>query len=348
MTASSPTTLTVTAPDLLTGTYGQTNGVLTVALSGNNLAAGNPVYLGFTSGGAASGLFQVVTNLDTTRFTVNTTDLVQRAGSCLMPKISSGGYVQRGTNIVISTTGPNGLVAGNNVYIHFTLGTAVSGIYSVASVSDPSHFTVTTTNSANQTEDSLSVYGLQAPLLNRSGTVIVRQNTWNMSYTDGGTVSSLSQSPLRSPTVFNFFYPGYEFPGALASAGLTTPEFQLTTASGVAEQINFIEGGILNNTGNTNGLSSFTGGNGSIVLDIDPWMSTNYTSNAGIPTLISNLNTLLVAGQLSYGAQTNIIAYVASTNNFSYGSPPSQTQMRDRVRAVIHLIANSPDYIIQK
>ena len=77
-------------------------------------------------------------------------------------------------------------------------------------------------------------------------------------------------------------------------------------------------------------------------------MSTNYTSNAGIPTLISNLNTLLVAGQLSYAAQTNIIAYVASTNNFSYGSPPSQTQMRDRVRAVIHLIANSPDYIIQK
>jgi hypothetical protein len=32
--------------------------------------------------------------------------------------------------------------------------------------------------------------------------------------------------------------------------------------------MNFIEGGILNNTGNTNGLSSFTGGNGSIVLDI--------------------------------------------------------------------------------
>jgi hypothetical protein len=169
-----------------------------------------------------------------------------------------------------------------------------------------------------------------------------------MSYTDQGTVSSLSQSPLRSPTVFNFFYPGYEFPGALASAGLTTPEFQLTTASGVAEQINFIEGGILNNTGNTNGLSSFTGGNGSIVLDIDPWMTTNYTSNAGIPTLVSNLNTLLVAGQLSYAAQTNIIGYVANSNNFSYSTPPTQTQMRDRVRAVVHLIANSPDYIIQK
>jgi hypothetical protein len=169
-----------------------------------------------------------------------------------------------------------------------------------------------------------------------------------MGYTDGGTGASLSQSPLRSPTVFNFFYPGYEFPGLLASAGLTTPEFQLTTDSGLVAQMNFVEGGILNNTGNTNGLSSFTSGNGSIVLDINPWMTTNYTSNAGIPTLVSSLNTLLVAGELSVPAQTNIISYVANTNNFPFSTPPTATQMRDRARAVIHLIVNSPDYVIQK
>ena len=69
--------------------------------------------------------------------------------------------------------------------------------------------------------------------------------------------------------------------------------------------MNFIEGGILNNTGNTNGLSSFTGGNGSIVLNICAVdMTTNYTANAGIPLLVSNLNTLLVAGQLSTAAQS--------------------------------------------
>ena len=285
--------------------------------------------------------------IDGNHFTVTTTDLVQRAGSCLMPKLSVGGYTQTGTNIVISTTGPHGLVTGNNVYINFTSGSAVAGTYQWPAFRTR-HFTVTTTNSANQNENSLSVYGLQAPPLNRSGTVVVQENTWNMSYTDTGTTSSLSQSPLRSPTVFNFFYPGYEFPGRLASAGLTTPEFQLTTASGVAAQMNFIEGGILNNTGNTNGLSSFTGGNGSIVLDIGPWMTTNYTSNAGIPALVSNLNTLLAAGQLSAAAQANIVSYVANTNNFAFSTPPTQTQMRDRVRAVVHLIVSSPDYIIQK
>jgi secreted protein with Ig-like and vWFA domain len=169
-----------------------------------------------------------------------------------------------------------------------------------------------------------------------------------MGYTDTGTAASLSQSPLRSPTVFNFFYPDYAFPGVLASAGLTTPEFQLTTASGVAAQMNFIEGGLLANTGNTNGLSSFTSGNGSIVINVNPWMITNYTANAGIPLLVSNLNTLLVAGQLSPLAQTNIIKYVANTTNFPYSTPPTPTQQRDRVRAVVHLIAVSPDYLIQK
>jgi hypothetical protein len=350
VTATSPTTLTITAPQLTVGTYGQTNGVITAALSGNGLAVGNPVYVVFTTGGASNGLFQVAGVIDSSHFTVTTTNLVQRAGSCLLPKLSVGGYTQTGTNIVISTTGPHGLVAGNSIFVNFTSGSAVDGIYQVTSVSDPTHFTITTTNSASQNENSLLVYDLQQPVLTRSGTVVIQESTWNMSYTDTGTSSSLSQSPLRSPTVFNFFYPGYEFPGVLASAGLTTPEFQLTTDSGVAAQMNFIEGGILNDTANTNGLSSFTGGAGSgaIVLDISPWMTANYTSDAGIPTLVSNLNTMLVAGQLSAAAQTNIIGYVANTNNFTFSTSPTRTQMRDRVRAVIHLIASSPDYIIQK
>jgi len=348
VTATSPTNLTVSAPQMLTGSYGQTNGVLTAVLNGYGLAAGNPVYLDFTTGGASNGLFQVASVIDGNHFTVTTTDLVQRAGSCLLPKLSVGGYTQTGTSIQVSTTGPHGLVAGNSVYINFTSGSAASGTYQVVSVPDPTHFTITSANSANQKQNSLSVYSLQAPPLSRSGTVAIQESTWNLGYTDTGTASSLSQSPLRSPTVFNFFYPGYEFPGALASAGLTTPEFQLTTASGVAAQMNFLEGGLLNNTGNTNGLSSFTSGNGSIVLNLAPWMTTNYAANAGIPTLVNNLSTYLAAGELSAGAQAGIISYVANSTNFPYSAPPTQTQMRDRVRAVVHLIANSPDYLIQK
>lgn len=348
VTCTSQTALTVNAPQMIVGTYGQTNGLITFALSNNGLGSNSPVYIVFTTGGASNGLFVVSNVLDTTHFIVTTTDLVQRAGNCLLPKLSVGGYTQTGTNVLVSTTGPHGLVPGNSVFINFTSGVATNGIFQVVTVPDATHFTVIQTFSKNQNQNSVSVYVLQAPTLNRSGTVVIQQSTWNMSYTDTGSTASLSQSPLRSPTVFNFFYPGYEFPGALASAGLTTPEFQLTTATGVALQMNFIEGGILNNTGNTNGLSSFNGGNGSIVLDINPWMATNYTANAGIPSLVNTLSTYLAAGEISAAVQSNIVSFVTNPTNFPYGNPPNQTQERDRVRAAIHLIVTSPDYVIQK
>jgi hypothetical protein len=186
------------------------------------------------------------------------------------------------------------------------------------------------------------------PLI-RSGTVTLQENTWNLGYTDTSGSANLSQSPLRSPTVFNFFFPGYQFPGALASAGLTTPEFQLTSDTSVALQMNFLEGAILNNGNNTNGLSSFTGGDGDIVLDIGPWMTTNYTAAAGVPNLVDQLNTALLAGQLSAAAKTNIVKFVTNTVNFPYTTAaPTQGQMRDRVRAVIHLLITSPDFTIQK
>ena len=111
--------------------------------------------------------------------------------------------------------------------------------------------------------------------------------------------------------------------------------------------MNFLEGGLLNNGNNTNGISSFIGGNGSIPIDLGPWMTTAYTSNGGIPGLVDALNSLLCGGQLSPSARTQIINYVANTTNFPY-TTPTYTQMRDRVRAVVHLIVTSPDFTIQR
>src|SRR5581483_8898163 len=198
------------------------------------------------------------------------------------------------------------------------------------------------------TDDGETIFPLAGPGLNRSGSVSVAESTYNMGYTDQGGSSSLAQSPLRSPTVFNFYDPGYRFPGALSAAGLTTAEFQRTSDTMVAFEMNFIQGGILGNSANTNGLCSFTGGNGSIVLDLGPWMTPNNTSPAGAPGLVDSLNTLLVAGQLSSAAKSNIVNYVTNKTNFAYSSPPTDAQMRDRVKAVVHLIVTSPDFTIQK
>ena len=62
--------------------------------------------------------------------------------------------------------------------------------------------------------------------LDRSGgTVALTFSDWGLNDTE----TDLSQTPMRSPTVFNFFEPDYSSPGILAQAGLVTPEFQLTT-----------------------------------------------------------------------------------------------------------------------
>jgi hypothetical protein len=265
-----------------------------------------------------------------------------------MPKFTGGGFIQSRTNLTMSLTLPHGLNPGDSVFINFAAGGPADGVYQVQTVPDAKHFTIIVGNSANTTLNGQAIYPLIPPPLNRSGTVQMQFDTWQVGFTDTGSSAALAQTPLNSPTVFNFFFPDYKFQGPLAIAGLTTPEFQLTSDTTVAWQMNFLEGGLLNNTGNTNGLSSFVGGNGSIVLDLGPWMTTAYTSNAGVPSLVDALSTRLMGGPLSSSARTTIINFVANTTNFPYGSPPTYTQMRDRVRGIVHLLVCSPEYIIQR
>jgi len=350
----SPSAFTFTAPGLAVGTYLQVGNTITVTNSSHGLAPGYVIYLVFTTGGAISGTNIVVTAPAANYFTVTAQDSANRSGACLFPKLSAnGGFtVTQRTNLTVITAQPHGLNPGDNVYLSFTAaGSPANGQYQIVTVPDPARLAFIIPTNNNQTQNGLTVFPLVAPPLTRSGNVAVNYSTWNMGATDttSGGNGSLSQTPLGSPTVFNFFFPDYKFPGALASAGLTTPEFQLTSDTTVAYQMNFLEGGLLNNGGNTNGLMSFTAGDGDIVLDIGPWMTPGYTSAAGIPSLVDFFNTLLAGGQLSPGAKTVIVNYVTNTANFPYTTPtPTAAQMRDRVRAVIHQIIVSPDFTIQR
>jgi uncharacterized protein (DUF1800 family) len=349
ITVTGANTFTFNAPGLSGATYGQTNSTITVTNSAHGLLAADSVYLVFNTGGASNGVYQVLTVPGANSFTVAAVDSTNRTGSGLFPKWTGGGYVQVGTNVTVSLTGAHGMNPGDPFCGHTV---APTNIYNVATVPDPTHFTFFSTVSSTNTDDDLVPFPLVPPPLNRFGNVSAGFSTWSLGYTDLSVSStgssSLLQSPLNAPTVFNFYFPDYKFPGILASAGLTTPEFQLTSDTGVALQMNFLQGGILGTNSNVNGLSSFTGGNGSIVLDFSPWMNTNYTANAGIPALIDSLNSLLTGGQLSGGAKTNIINYVASANFAYTATNPTPAQMSSRIRAVVHLIVVSPDFTIQR
>jgi len=351
ITYTGPNTFNITCPNLSTGTYIQNTNTITVSIGSHGLSTGNAVYLVFTTGGAANGLYLVQNVVSTTVFTVSTPDGAVRSGNCLLPKIAASGLVQSGTNVTVSCAGPHALITNETIYIPANTVNLPAGQYQVWGIPDPLHFRIGTSANTSPPQSGFNLYPLGPPVLTRSGNVNVQWSTWSMGYTDSDPTYNLSQSPLSANTVFNFFFPTYEFPGALSAAGLTTPEFQLTSDTGVALQMNFLQAGILNNTGNTNGLSSFSSsgnGNGAIVLDISPWMTTNYTAAAGVPALVDNLNSVLLAGQLNAAARTAIVNYVTNTTNFAYSTPPTQTQIRDRVRAVIHLLICSPDFTIQK
>jgi hypothetical protein len=352
VTAPSQTVLVINDPAFALGRYIESNQIITLFYALDSLLPGDPVYLWFTNG-LSSGPYTVISTPDLNHFTVGTTDLLQRTGNVFFPRVPAGGWLQTGTNLTLGTPINHGLVAGEQVYINFSSGGLTDGLYSVASVVDPTHFTLNLTSNANLAANGNAVVFPLAPSnLTRSGTVSLRDSTWNMLYTDQldfqNTSSSLLQSPLRSPTVFNFFYPDYMFPGVLASAGLTTPEFQLTSDTGVAAQMNFLSGGLMYPNNNTNGLVSFPNGGGAIVLNFSPWMTPANTSATGIPALVDTFNAMLVAGQLSPAAKSFIVNYVTNPTNLPYSSPPTGAQMRDRVCAVAHLIILSSDFTIQK
>ena len=61
-------------------------------------------------------------------------------------------------------------------------------------------------------------------------------NSYRLRQNDTNT--SLGMSPLRAPSVFNWFLPDYTLPGPISAAGLVSPELQIMTDSQVVNNIN--------------------------------------------------------------------------------------------------------------
>ncbi|MFN0109185.1 MAG: DUF1800 family protein [Blastocatellia bacterium] len=138
---------------------------------------------------------------------------------------------------------------------------------------------------------------------------------------------ALGQNPMRSPTVFNFFEPTYSHPGHLSSAGLHSPEFQITNETSII------------------GLSDFLH---YVIRDGFKWEPTkplipNYSdlaALAGTPRqLIDHLDLVMTGGGMSAALKAQLLTSLTGMN------PNEPTK---RVTMALHLIMTSPDYVIQK
>ncbi|MEY4836654.1 MAG: hypothetical protein RLZZ475_513 [Pseudomonadota bacterium] len=160
-----------------------------------------------------------------------------------------------------------------------------------------------------------------------------RSNSGNWQVGDlSDPASALGQSPLRSPSVFNFFRPGY-FPAntEIANRGLLAPEFQLVNETSVAGYVNFLERAI------TGGRAPVA----DIVLDFAAEVAIAQDSTA----LLDRLDLLLTGRQLSAGVRETIRS---AMEDVPLTASSTNAEKLRRVQIGVALILASTDYLIQK
>jgi len=142
--------------------------------------------------------------------------------------------------------------------------------------------------------------------------------------------STLGQYPLSAPSVFNFYLPDYEPPGAIGNAGLVGPEFQiLNSVFGITTPNNVY-----------NFINNASVGNFS--LDLAPQAA--LTDNPA--ALLDNLDLLLTHGTMSGDTRAKVITAV---NGVTAAMVPSgSTLALTKARVAVYLVAVSPDCAVLK
>jgi uncharacterized protein (DUF1800 family) len=134
----------------------------------------------------------------------------------------------------------------------------------------------------------------------------------------------LGQSPMRSPTVFNYFSPNYTPPNSpLSSQNLVAPELQIIDETSIAGYLNYLQQFI------ASGIS-----------DAVPNYANELAIGGNVPQLVARLNLLLAANQLSASTISTI------TNALNTMSSSSNSAKLNQIYAAIFLVMASPDYLV--
>ncbi|MDO4230499.1 MAG: DUF1800 domain-containing protein [Lautropia sp.] len=171
---------------------------------------------------------------------------------------------------------------------------------------------------------------------------------WRLGWTDGA--GALNQMPYRSPSVFNFYRPGYSPANTAASrAGLVAPEMQILNESSLAGIAGYFHG-------TTNGSNA---GLGSIDLPNpdDPGKTVrkreipfDYTALAALAerpeALVDHVDRLLTGGQMKADTRRTIIDAVSRAEYVRYRTK-EQVNL-NRAGLAVYLTVMSTDYQVQK
>lgn len=152
----------------------------------------------------------------------------------------------------------------------------------------------------------------------------------------------LAQTPMSSPSVFNFYRPGYIPPTSdLASKNLAAPELQIANETTVISYLNFMRYVVVWGAGGT--------GSSTNVPDILP----SYTAERALAyqpeALVDRVKLLLLNGTMSTTLRNQILTGVKAIPEPNPNNASEVSVFRDsRAVMAIYLAMSSPEYIVQK
>jgi uncharacterized protein (DUF1800 family) len=147
-------------------------------------------------------------------------------------------------------------------------------------------------------------------------------------------IFGLGQMTLRSPTVFNWFAPGYVPPGtSIAQAGLVAPEMEMTNVSSVVGYLNYMQSAI--------GSNAVSG----------PDLFSSYETEMSLATtptaLLDRINLLLMAGEMDPTLYGQILGAISAIDIPSGDQNAVNAALANRVEAAIYLTMASPAFSAQ-
>ncbi len=167
----------------------------------------------------------------------------------------------------------------------------------------------------------------------RAFTAQSRNGAFNIGSTED-PIYSLGEMALRSPTVFNWFAPGYIPPGtSIQQAGLVAPEMQMTSVATVVGYLNYMQSNI--------GSNAQSG----------PELYSNYSAEIALAAtpdaLLDRINLLLMAGNMDSTLRSQILSAVNSVSIPTGDQNAINAALTTRVELAIYLAMASPAYSAQ-
>lgn len=157
------------------------------------------------------------------------------------------------------------------------------------------------------------------------------------SYYTGSTedqIYGLGQMWLRSPTVFNWFAPGFVPPAtSIEQAGLVAPEMEITNVSTVVGYLNYMQDAIGSNA--TSGADVFSSYGTELGLAATP------------DALLDRINLLLMAGEMDSTLRSQILSAVSAIPIPPADQNAIQAALQTRVETAIYLTMASPAFCAQ-